>query len=292
MATRKRRWWLALGAGPVLLLAVGCTQDGPLYDEDDVVTWANTGSALAVWTNIDTPVAFAVGHSSFEDPVCPTTSDDGTTVTITGGCTDTAGKNWAGEVVIERVDGPNDLDLLLDGFGSSEGEVAGVKGTAHVREIAADVFSFDVDIVREGGITTEIDYDGTVAGNYDMPTTWNGSGTLTRSGGLPPTGTVEMRTEDAVWDGAICGGQAASGTTSIDGDGHLVVVTYDGETDCDEDQAARWSVDGQDRGLVEGITCSFVPAGWRSGPGLAVGFVLLIAAGGRRRRRSRYKHSR
>jgi hypothetical protein len=266
------------------LALTACHEPSDSLDAEDVATWANTGSALGVYTHLHTPIAFAVGQSPFVDPACPTTTDDGTTVTITGGCTDSEGQRFEGDVTITRVDGPRDLDLTYNGYGSSQGEVARTTGTATVRQLAASQYSYEVNLVQVGGVTTEIDYSGTIAGDYDQPTLWNGSGTIIRSGDFEPTGTAEAVTVDQRVDDAICSGQSSSGETTIEVDGHVIVVSYDGESDCDEAQAARWSLDGVDRGLVEGITCA-VTAGDSRGAGAMLCVLALLGIAGARRRR-------
>src|SRR5215471_5650998 len=98
--TRKRRWGVGaqstsigpdafgarLLAGSMLAL-VGC-QSSSLEDAENVRIWATTASAVAVFAEVYDPIAFADGHRTFDDPACPHTSDDGTTATLRGECTD------------------------------------------------------------------------------------------------------------------------------------------------------------------------------------------------------------
>jgi hypothetical protein len=67
-------------------------------------------------------------------------------------------------------------------------------------------------------------------------------------------------------------------------DEHTVVISYDGETDCDDDDAARWSRDGQDQGLVTGVSCAVT--GNRAGLVQTV-FLLALSIGAAARRRQR-----
>lgn len=263
----------------LVLLLAGCGDSR--IDAEDASTWANTGSALGVYTHLHIPVAFAVSEHTFVDPVCPTTTDDGTTVTITGGCTDSEGTRFEGSVTITRVDGPRDLDLSFDGYGSGEGDIALNTGMASVRQTGTDSYEYEVDLVNDGGVTVDITYSGTVSGNYGQATVWNGMGVVTRTGIVPPTGTAGVETVDQLVDDSICSGQSSSGETTIEVDGHRIVITYDGETDCDENHAARWSLDGKDQGLVEGITCAVTSGGGRTG---AVILFMLALLGLRRRR--------
>jgi hypothetical protein len=257
----------------VLLAAAlaGCGA-APLDDETNVSTWTNAGSAVAVWANVNDPIAFAEGHHDF-DPACPVTSDDGTTVTIEGGCSEYEGADWTGSATIVRDGG--DLSLTLDDYGADPEERGTLRGTFTLTEESALTHSFDADLVHEGGITTTLHYSGTVDGDWDTATTWNGEGTVERDGMVEPTGRVSVSTTDEVLDDALCAGQAASGKTRIDDGDHVVVVTYDGATDCDSQHAAKWSFDGEDRGLVGDIYCSFAPGASRPAPW--AGMFLLAA---------------
>jgi hypothetical protein len=219
------------------------------------------------------------------------TADDGTTVTITGGCTNSFGVEHVGTATIVRSGG--DRMLTLDGYGShADPEMAATtSGDFDLRETSATTHSFTVDFVHEGGIRTTVHYEGTVEGTYEGPTRWNGEGNVVREGLVAPTGTVYVRTEDEVLDGAVCNGQALSGRTRINTGDQSVVVEYDGATDCDDEDSARWYYNGEDRGLVDGIVCS------AAGPGLGAGgsarmvlsmlLLLGIAVGIRRLRPSR-----
>jgi hypothetical protein len=260
-----------------LVLLAACHQ----LDAEDVAVWANSGSALGVYTHLHTPVGFVLGDTTFVDPTCPVTSTDGTTTTITGGCTDSEGKRFEGEVTIIRVDGPRDLDVDFDGYGSGEGDIATNTGTASIRQLDGSAYSYDVDLVSSGGVTLDIDYSGTIVGDYGQPTLFSGSGVIIRNGFTTPTGTANVSTDDQLVDDAVCSGQSASGATTIEVDGHVIVVTYDGATDCDENHAARLTVDGKDQGLVEGITCA-VTSGGRAG---VLGSLMLLGLGIARSRR-------
>jgi hypothetical protein len=67
---------------------------------------------------------------------------------------------------------------------------------------------------------------------------------------------------------------------------HTVVITYDGATDCDDDDSARWSRDGEDQGLVAGVTCS-LGGGQTTCAGTIALVVAVILLAGRRRRDGR-----
>ena len=269
-------------AAAILLLSLGCGGGGdPLENADEVAGWANSASALGVYTLAHEPLGFANDAFAFADPECPATSDDGTTVVITGGCEDTDGRTWDGEVTVVREE--SSWRLTFDAFGDDRiGGMARVSGRFDIDEQAEDLHAFEADLERDGGIESSIVYSGTVAGGYDGPTVWNGSGSVSRDGITINSGAVEAETVDQVRDNELCPGEGVSGTTTMTSDEHTVVVSYDGDTDCDDDDAARWSRDGEDQGLVTGVTCS------AGGPaGLSAAFlVLAIALPLRRRRRA------
>ena len=266
------------------LVAGGCGSN-ELDDPDHVRAWVNTGSAVAVYGNAHGPIAFADGRAPYPDPACPMTSDDGTVAIVSGGCTDETGTTWEGTATVTRGSGGERV-LSLDDFAQFDDADlrAATSGTITVRPMTGSLSEYVVDIVTEGGLTTSIDYAGTVEGDYDGPTVWNGDGEVSRDGFGEPTGVVRMTTTDEVLDDAVCSGQPVSGETRIDGDGHFAVVTYDGATDCDDDHAARWSVDGEDRGRITGITCTASPPS--ANAPLAPALLLLAGLVRLRRRRT------
>lgn len=252
-----------------------------LSDPGHLRIWANAASAVGIYSNGYQPVAYADGKVSFDDPACPTTSDDGMTVSITGGCQDTAQTQWTGTASVVR-SGVGDRMLTMDSFGSYKNYDlrALATGTVDIRQISALLHTFDVDlVVQEEGMITTIQYSGNVEGTYGTTTTWSGSGELTRDGTVAPTGPVQATTVDEVIDDAICTGQALSGKTTIVHGDITAIITYDGATDCDPDQAARWSLDGEDQGLIKGITCAAGDIASVPAPCLPAGILLLGAVG-------------
>ncbi|MBX7191622.1 MAG: hypothetical protein K1X94_06175 [Sandaracinaceae bacterium] len=273
---------LAALAGVALL---GCSQP---TEEDVARTWATSSSAVGVYWEIYEPAAFAHGEHTFEDPACPLTSDDGTVVTIRGECTTRGGERRFGTATITRGAGQA-LEISLDGYGRSTdlGDLR-TTGTASIRALEADLHEFDLDLVIQGGARTHLDYVGTVRGGYDGATTWNGTGTIERSGSAP-TGTVTATTVDERLDDT-CGGQPVSGQTTIEQAGRTDVITYDGATACDDAHAAAWSVNGVDRGLLAGIGCSASPgrsSGVALGTALLAGLALLARIAHRRPKSAR-----
>jgi len=270
-------------AAALALFAVGCGGGGgdPLENADYIAGWANSTSAFGVYTLAHEPLAFTNQAFNFADPNCPATSDDDTTVVITGGCEDTSGRAWAGEVTVVRREGG--WSLTFDGFGDDRfGGMAKVNGSFEVDEEGESLHSFHADLDRDGGIESRVIYSGTVEGGYEGPTVWNGSGAVSRSGVVINSGSVDAETVDQLRDNEVCPGEGISGTTTMTSDEHVVVISYDGDTACDEDDAAAWSLDGEDQGVINGVTCS---AGGPASPGAAALLLLIVLALPLRRRR-------
>jgi MYXO-CTERM domain-containing protein len=254
-----------------IVLLVACTNGDPLSEDEHVAGWANSSSALGVFAVGYEPIGFADGKAPFEDPACPVTDDDGTTVTIHGGCTNTKGVTWTGTVTLVREGGAHHVSFDHYGNDAFLGMVK-TSGRFDVTPIDGGAHMFDVDIRRTGGIETTIRYTGTISGTYEGRTVWNGAGRITRDGITINSGTIDAVTVDQVWDNAVCSGQGLSGTSKLTSDAHEVVITYDGAIDCDPDEAARWTRDGEDMGTIKGITCA--AGGAPSGLGMIIFAVL------------------
>jgi hypothetical protein len=252
------------------------TEEGTFGNVDDVETWVTSASAVSVYSHAYEVLAVSDGALTFGDAACPHTSDDGTTLTVTGGCTDLGQRPWSGTATVVRHGG--DRTVTFEDFQNND-------GTVERRELDATHWQFDVALTN-GGVTT-IDYSGSIEGGYDGPTIWNGSGHVERTGPVSPVGSVEATTVDELLDDAVCSGQPLSGSTTLYAGGDSAVVAYDGATDCDDERKARLVVNGKDRGSVEGIYCTTRRAGARRAGGSSAGVLLLIAfaAGIRRRRR-------
>ncbi len=256
----KRLLWILVPVG--VFFAVGCTDTNDLGNVEHVRTWANTASALAVYQTAFEPIAFVDGETTFPDAACPTVTDDGTTATITGGCSETDGTMWYGSATVVRTTNGG-RSVTFDGYGSVSGDETLVRttGTFALVTVSATDHTFDAELVRSGGTTTSYDYVGRVQGTYGTETVWNGNGTVTRDGPLAPIGTVEASTVDQRRNDDVCAGQSLSGTTTLDADERTAVITYDGATDCDADEDAEWSLDGVAQGSVTGILCSVSAVG-------------------------------
>lgn len=247
----------------LLLSLAGCGGSGTdLSNPEHVSTWANSASALGVYTLAYEPIALADGEFRYDDPLCPVTSDSGTRVEIIGNCTNFRERRYEGTAtVIRRGDGARLLTLSQFGSAAGGADVAVATGSVGVYVAGADEQIFEADVTQEGGVTWSVHYAGRVRGTYVGPTVWNGHGTVSRDGLLGPTGTASAETVDMVRDSALCDNQGASGATTIEIEGQTLRIEYDGATDCDADHAARHFVNGEDRGLVTGVTCSAGPGG-------------------------------
>lgn len=263
------------------LLLAGCSNaTTDLDDPEDVKAWANSASALAVFIPAYRPIAVADGQETFADPSCPSVADDGTTMVITGGCTDSDHKRWEGSATVVR-GASGSYALTLDAFGSaSEGDdAATVTGTFAIERTSDGAHTFDADYTQDGLLVLDVDYTGTIVGGYDTATVWNGQGTITRGGFTHASGTATATTVDQRRDNTVCSSESVSGTTTIDIGGRTAVITYDGATDCDESSAALLRVDGEDRGTIDGISCAVSPGGSGSpfllAPLIAAWFLLI-----------------
>jgi hypothetical protein len=254
--------------------------ESSLETPENVRTWANSVSALGLYLYLYRPIAVADGEQTFDDPSCPVTEDDGTTLSLSGGCTDTSGQAWLGTASVTR-SANGDRSLKLDDFGTqAKGkQPSTAEGEGHVRRIDDDNHDFSLDLVNEGDVRTTIAYEGHVTGGYDTRTVWSGSGTVTREGSLPPVGTVDVTTTGEVVDEAVCRSEPSSGNTTIHSGDETVVVTY-----CNQDQAASYSYNGVPKGEITGITCAVLPGRSPSGAPSWVLLALASALGLRRRR--------
>jgi len=288
---------IALGTCSVLLLA-GCgsdkdpfeapppsSSDSSLTQPANVRIWATSASAFALYAHAYDAVAWADGEKPFPDPACPVTREDGDTLTAEGDCTDSTGTQYVGLLTVKRSDdGDNSVNYSAYGTRKSDSATDTRTGTADVRRIDATNRDFSLHVVHASGTRTTVDYEGHVIGDYDARTVWSGSGTVVREGLLPPVGTVEVSTSAEVVDNDVCSGEPVSGNTTIENDaGETVVVTYDGDVDCDDEHAATYTLNGDPKGKITGIACAASPG--RTGPGgaLVVALALVGACVGLRR---------
>lgn len=262
----------------------GGTVDPSLSDPDLLRVWANTVSAIAVYGNIYQLIAVADGEETFPDPDCPVVTDDGTTLEITGECTEAIGAEWIGSATVVRSSGGNQ-NVTLDGFGTRAADGDTTRdGQANVVLLDATDRTFELSLVLSApDLTTTFEYAGHVTGDYGVRTVWSGAGTVTRAGSVEPVGTVDVVTTGEVLDDSVCA-QPASGNTTIESaSGDIAIITYDGSVDCDDDSAGSFSLNGEPQGTITGIACS-ITHGAQSDRALSLVSLLLAAVGWRRRR--------
>jgi hypothetical protein len=261
----------------------GADSGGSLSEPEDIRTWANSVSSLGLYIHAYEPIAVADGEATLADPSCPVMTDDGETLELVGGCTSSDGVEWVGRATVVRSTN-GDRTLTYDGFGTITDATEETRtGEARVLFVDAMEHDFVLDLVHEGPVTTTVDYAGNVVGDYGTRTVWSGSGTVTREGTTSPVGTVEATTTEEVVDDAVCSGQPASGSTVIESASDTVVITYDGSTNCDAENAASYSLNGVPQGTISGIICSFAPSRGRDPVALAL-FLLVGALLGARRK--------
>lgn len=250
--------------------------DSSLENVDNVRIWVTSTSAFALYGHIYEPVAVADGEKTFADPTCPVTDDDGTTLTADGGCTDADGVEHVGKLTVKR-SANGDRNLTFEDYGTrKQGQNADTRnGDAHVRRIDDTNHDFSLSLVHDAGIRETIEYDGHVNGGYDGRSVWSGSGTVERDGLLPPVGSAEVSTNAEVVDNDVCSGQPVSGNTMVKNAAEdTVVVTYDGDVDCDDEQAATYTLNAEPRGKITGISCTATPGSTGAGGALvALGLV-------------------
>lgn len=260
-----------------------CQQD-PLSSEDHIAGWANSASALGVFTHGYEPLAYADGELTFEDPYCPATGDDGTTVIIGGNdCVDRDAKHWVGSARLTRLGTSRSIRFEDYGSGDDPKAIAKLTGDFRVTEEGPATYAFTASLRHRGGVDTEIEYQGTVFGAYGAPTMWNGQGTISRDSLAIHSGSVDAITVDQFRNNNICPGEGISGRTTMVSDEHQVDILYDGAEDCDGDYSARWRRDGVDKGIVPGVSCATVPGRHRPTP-LSLLFLAFLACLGLRNR--------
>jgi hypothetical protein len=302
---------LWVGCGGPAAEALNKYKAASLSSETDVNEWAERSSAPNIYatTNLAATLVVLMGGSDGQDPNCPVQKKDGNTTRLTGGCTDKNGVEWLGsmELVSEggsEGEGENikNARYTYDGFGyqkpfTCEGATGQNKvvfhGTSSVtggkskKEFAIDLRLEATGQQNEDSCDTTNssgawEYKGNIDGGDSVlgegKHTWNGSGRI----GYETRGLIEVETKAEVVDGSVCNSEAASGSTTIKSGGHTAVIQYDGATDCEEASTVQWSLDGNAKGEMAGISCSAA-----SGPALSAWSVALLGALGLMRRRAR-----
>lgn len=270
-----------------------------IADAEDAYYW-HSGSAPQVYGSVGL-LAAAIAQSAEASATangCPSREENGDTTTYQGDC-EADGASWFGKLTVvgaTDVEEGGDVSYRFENFGMERTQDCESGGTVQGRSLLAGtmkleetgetgVSRFDVDLrIEQRTVDSELctvdgenelafDYTGTraEAGNS---TTWNGSGRI----GEESRGAVNVRTEDEVVDSSVCSSEALSGTTTLEGRDSVAVLTYDGATDCSNDATVTWTLDGEEMGTLEGVSCT-VAGGAPSW--LALTALLLL----RRRRR-------
>ena len=337
------RVWIGCLAASVSLIAAGCS--GEEKDGDDGLR-ANAGSILleeldpVAVDGTAKVIAFQLGSApnAFYQSylpmftadlnlqfggTCPTKTEDGDTVTYTGGCTDDDGQAWSGTAV-QEMSGTSSV-VSYEGFGflstTSCGGVGYQTGGTWEGAIALSgmpapgaAIDFQTDLVAElqtldeescetatqawaivyEGEMSEGSEDGDGDGEPDTQI-FSGSGEIGVDvilGDVSIEGKVETSTIDEkvtttfTSDSSftLCTTEALSGETTHESDGHVTVVTYDGATDCDDESTVTWSYDGVDQGEVAGVGCTVSGVGHRGSGLIAMSIAAALALLVRRRR--------
>ncbi len=259
-----------------------------LTDPVVVVEMANNASAPNAYT---LAVLFGAALEN-EDGTCPTRSETDGSVTYTGGCTDSDGDVWVGSAVVNQT-GESSGVITYEGLGVTSTEDCDGGGTVETTELfdgtvtISEDGSFEIDMTGSGtdvdaaactgqDSTFAIEYSGSQVEESDAVTRWSGQGRF----GTSLRGMVEMSTADEITDDDGCSSEAESGSTTMSADGHEVVITYDGATDCDPESTVTWTLDGADQGELEGVECG---TGFGASA-MTAGMALLLVLGLRRRR--------
>lgn len=242
---------------------------------------------------------------------CPTKTESGATTTYTGGCTDEEGQTWSGSATLEQ--GESGGTIEYDGFGFASTTSCGGMGYPSSTEwngrlemggmptpggagtfetdLRVDLTGPDEDDCSASTYAWAFDYAGTFEegpdGDGDSEPDaqiYDGEGEfgiLIVSGDPSLEGRVSAETVDEIvvttftsdTSFTLCQTEALSGTTTIEAGGQTTVITYDGDTDCDEESTVTWSLDGASQGELAGIGCSVATT--RSSSGAGIAFLLL-----------------
>ena len=298
----KRDRLSSLSISLVVLLAttlIACGGSDIDFSDYPPATFTNSENAQ-MWASasapniVGLPLTLFVSAELTAGQGCPAMVENGNATTLTGGCTDMNGNQWHGEAR-----GLNEVTsgfVEFEGFGTT-GESEDCPGTLTsladgdltlAGNLLESDFSVELEIVTTGPLGENcedgesriaISYDGTlVRDGVDGEEIWNGRGQFAETS----IGVATVATNDEIIDADICDGEALSGTTDVQSDGHTLTISYDGATDCSPESTVRWAIDGVDQGEWTGVTCS---AGLDSTSdlGLLLCALVLVSLGLRRR---------
>ncbi|MCI0573668.1 MAG: hypothetical protein L0Y66_23270 [Myxococcaceae bacterium] len=304
--------WLVVFVVPAFLAGCGGNpasealasfEPAALSTDEDVRAFASASApSIYITSNLPYSLLGLSGGGGTADPNCPKKTEEGNTTRLTGDCTDSNGVKWVGTLVEELEAAGSDTGrITYDGFGFQEtvqcngqsgqaqsvfrGKMS-VSGTQTQKtfelDLRMDVTGLDAESCTEKTTSAAWEYRGTVEGDTlggGGRQTWSGSGRV----GSSEHGVVTVETKDEVLDPSVCDSEALSGTTTLVSGSHTAVLTYDGQTDCDNASTVQWSLDGQARGELSGVSCSAA-----SGPAAASWALFSVGALALLRRRARH----
>lgn len=279
---------------------------------DDVRYIATTSSAPQAYLRAIFPMLLI----DSDDQGCPQVIETDDSISVTGDCTDELGQEWFGSLSGTSDSGmtfssfgfryPYDCD------GEEIEEYFEVDGTftwtVSTPDSDTEITHYQIDtltkaalqeidctlpLVTEGfvyeGVWTEVWIDDGEATDPSWDTddtdpfptsysvsSWEGSGLV----GIEGIGRYSATTADQVVDEVICEYEAAEGTSTFITSEQEIVITYDGATDCSEQETVQWSLNGESQGELEGVACSTTGS---SGGLLALPLLILGLLGRRRR---------
>ncbi|MBX5481217.1 MAG: hypothetical protein IRZ16_05110 [Myxococcaceae bacterium] len=242
---------------------------------EDAKRWAKNASAPNVYLSSTAVLGITGlnGQGQAEDTTCPKRNQDGNTLWLEGDCTDSEGRKWVGKARRESEAAGSDTGrFVYEGFGYEGTDTCGGKEIAGkwIFEGVVDVtgteeeIHFDIDVRTDFtgpdedadcAVSDESmawDYTGTVVEDGSSKNTWSGSGRV----GSSKIGVATVETKDEVIDMSVCDSEAISGTTTLTGGSDTVVITYDGATDCESSSTVQWSLNGEAKGELTGVSCA------------------------------------
>lgn len=274
---------------PLLLFTFACKPDAEDILDDLPPAALNTAEAVQYWSSVSAPnlllnaysPLLAVYAAEEQGPVdCPVGSAEGDVTTYTGGCTDNEGNTWEGTLTVH----PDAIVYTGLELGQPSEDCPGAVTTLFLdgrlggdREAEPLSFSLDLAMHIEGpdascdpsGGELAILYNGTQRADGEAEL-WSGTGRV----GDTERGWVDATTTDERLDQSVCPTQAASGQTTLTNGTDVVVITYDGATDCDEQSEVPWSLNGEPQGMLSGVSCAVGgPAGGALAAVLALGML-------------------
>jgi len=284
------------GLGVAALVFVGCNKDPNEGTDTDsgseevipVVTaeFFDNSSSMDLSENVYDASAVSTpwmmflalspsGLTGLVDGDCPAVTPTDNGQITQGDCTDGDGNVWYGTATVSG------LKTTYEGFGTSsssacldeegtntaiyDGEVtlapAGGQGTQFEADLLIHSYGLGDDCIpfdRHLGLAYrgEVEYSGEDLDTDGQPDDgiFNGSGLY----GVSDFGRVYGVTVNERINSVECEFEAADGNTTITADDQTAVINYNGASDCDENATVTWTLDGEDQGELEHVSCSSV----------------------------------